>query len=224
VARAALATAQILWYLREQAGFRLPLLFYILLQPCYRRTYLTGDVVMTPAENAPQHKPQINVRFDREQFHRIDAIARTHHLSAIQFCRELILKACATDQTGQPTAVRETPPLKTSQAIADLTAKLDEITRLQLGLIERLDTTTRRCETNSLATLEQVLAVRLILQNLAAATFTGQGEMAELRALANDSAPQLASEILADLAARLSDGAGTDTHPDTEPERSTTNG
>ena len=158
----------------------------------------------------PPRTAQINLKLSREHYATICAAAARHHVAPMRYCIDLLLSAPETRATESG----QTPPEPAGfgDVPSELAALRNQVADLQ-SAVAQLGTRLAGVSTQTglIATLEQVLGVRTILHNLARETFTGEGEMAELRALADDSTPELASEILAAVTRRLTPAATADT-------------
>ena len=167
---------------------------------------------------------QINLKLSGKDFGLICEAASRHHVKPMRYCIDLVL---ASAQTLSPLAgdTPRTPALHT-----DVPTRIEALHTMVEGLQSRLaelavhvTTFGSHTQSTALATLEQVVAVRTVLQNFAAATFKGEGEMDELRAFANTSAPEMAADILNALARRPDLPATLDTPLATKPERTNAN-
>ena len=151
---------------------------------------------MLSTDNSDKKRQQVNVKFSDRDFSLLEAAAKAHSMEPATFCRNAALAACGGDLAPQ-----ETPLLK---AVAGLLANLEgEIVKLRADLTGVITGT----HLHSLAALEEILGVRVILTNAAEIISRGEkfreGDMKALVGTANASKTKAATRALAVLTDRL---------------------
>ena len=165
---------------------------------------------MLSTDNPDKKRQQVNVKFSDRDFSLLEATAKAHSMEPATFCRNAALAACCGDLAPQ-----ETPFLK---AVAGLLANLEgEIVKLRADLTGTITGT----HLHSLAALEEILGVRVILTNAAEVISRGDkfrdGDMKALVATANASKTKAATRALAALSDRLNQPAQSSTASDPRP-------
>ena len=157
---------------------------------------------MLSTDNPDKKRQQVNVKFSERDFSLLEASARTHGIEVATFCRNAALAACGGDVAPQ-----ETPLLR---AVAGLIANLEgEIVKLRADLTGVVTGT----HLHSLAALEEILGVRVILTNAVEIISRGEkfrdGDMKALVATANAAKTKAAIRAVASLTDRLNQPAAT---------------
>jgi len=146
---------------------------------------------------------QINLKLSKHEFDLVCDAAKRQQLAPMRFCIDLVLAACGSD-TPLPPQPAATALVTAIRGIIDNLAEAITLTRqetaqahedLQAHLTKIRDDLTVAV----LATLQETIAVRTIADNHAATVFTGDGEMKELRTVADTSKARLATKALAAL-------------------------
>ncbi len=151
--------------------------------------------IISQAEKAPPKDPQINIRVPYDSYCRVTEAAKKHGQTPTQFCRDAAL--AASDLVH--------PPALDSA----ITAVQNIVRDLYSDLARLSDSSTERILAGVLTAIEEILAVRTIVLNVASnMRQLSPTELESLKAFANSGKAALARQALS---AHL--GTGTTTEP-----------